>query len=304
MKVPVEHSYRADSGLPEYDRNLWLLPPPKVSHAFSTGDGISCLVQTGHSGIPTRQTQEVKAEINTFALIFMPDGWPDHEAHVGARIRRGGPGFQVFAKAPGTPVRWITRPTAARAVHLHIPPTMLKSFFADRNIGEPEPLTGFVATDQRLLALGAQYVRDVMGGAATDSLVIESYAALLWPYLFAVRKEFPSRGGLSGRVLRRLTDYAMANLGSEVSLSELAAIADLSPYHFCRAFKQSTGLPPHAWLTARRIARAQEMMLAHREMGLTEIALGVGYSTQAAFGVAFRRVTGVTPGQWRRERAG
>ena len=113
----------------------------------------------------------------------------------------------------------------------------------------------------------------------------------------------PRTGGLAGWQLKRVTEYLGEHLGGEVSLAELAAIADLSPYHFCRAFKQSTGLPPHAWLTARRIERAQELMAAHPKMGLTEVALCVGYQSQAAFGVAFRRATGSTPGQWRRERA-
>lgn len=45
-------------------------------------------------------------------------------------------------------------------------------------------------------------------------------------------------------------------------------------------------------------------MSEHPRMGLTEVALCVGYESQAAFGVAFKRATGVTPGQWRRERAG
>ena len=112
-----------------------------------------------------------------------------------------------------------------------------------------------------------------------------------------------ARGGLAGWQLRRTTEYLAAHLADDISLAELAAIANLSPHHFCRAFRQSTGLPPHGWLTARRIERAQDLMAAHPKMGLTEVALCVGYQSQAAFGVAFKRATGVTPGQWRRERA-
>ena len=112
-----------------------------------------------------------------------------------------------------------------------------------------------------------------------------------------------STGGLSPWMLKRVQDYQMTHLADDIALNELAAITGLSLHHFCRAFKQSTGLPPAAWQTSRRIERAQEMMTTHPEMGLMEIALSVGYGSQAAFGVAFKRVTGATPGQWRRERS-
>lgn len=95
-----------------------------------------------------------------------------------------------------------------------------------------------------------------------------------------------------------------SNLAEDIALADLAEIAGLSPHHFCRAFAQTIGMPPYAWLTAQRIERAKELMGQRPEMGLTEIALCVGYSSQAAFGTSFRRATGLTPGRWRREMAG
>jgi AraC family transcriptional regulator len=111
-----------------------------------------------------------------------------------------------------------------------------------------------------------------------------------------------ARGGLAAWQVKRVCDYLLAHLDEDVSLDVLARLLDLSPAHFCRAFKQSTGLPPHAWLLQRRIERAQELMAAHPRMGLTEVAQSVGYGGQSAFGTAFRRVTGTTPSAWRRER--
>jgi AraC family transcriptional regulator len=87
-----------------------------------------------------------------------------------------------------------------------------------------------------------------------------------------------------------------------VSLAELAALVGLSPHHFCRAFAGSTGQPPHRWLVERRIEVAQQMIAAAPQIGLTEVALAVGYGSQSAFGAAFRRVTGTTPRAWRKER--
>jgi AraC family transcriptional regulator len=166
------------------------------------------------------------------------------------------------------------------------------------------------ASNSTLEGLARQYLDAGLNGATT--LEMEARALLLMNSLLAAHYDESfertaiesKRGGLAPHQLNRVTDYLMARLADDIALAELAAIASLSPHHFCRAFKQSTGLPPHAWLAHKRMERAQEMMAAHPQMGLTEIALCVGYQSQAAFGAAFKRVTGATPSQLRRGRAG
>lgn len=108
----------------------------------------------------------------------------------------------------------------------------------------------------------------------------------------------PSGAGLAPWQVRRVTDYLDDRLAEDISLGELAALVGRSPAHFCRAFKVSTGVPPHAWLLRRRIERAGAL-LDDRRLSLTDVAQLVGYSGQSTFGAAFRRVTGVTPSAWR-----
>ena len=108
-----------------------------------------------------------------------------------------------------------------------------------------------------------------------------------------------ARGGLAPWQYRRVVDYMDEHLSKDVSLEELGALVALSPAYFCRAFHVTAGQPPHRWLMERRVRRAQGLMAA-RAMSLTEIALEVGYSGQGSFGAAFRRVTGMTPSEWRR----
>ena len=79
----------------------------------------------------------------------------------------------------------------------------------------------------------------------------------------------------------------------------LADEAKLSRFHFCRAFKQSTGLAPHEWLRQRRIERAITM-LRDKEVSIASIADALGYASQTAFGAAFKRMKGMTPSEWRR----
>ena len=98
--------------------------------------------------------------------------------------------------------------------------------------------------------------------------------------------------------LKRVIEYVDANLPSKISLSELAAIAGLSRMHFASQFRVATGLRPHEFLLRRRIQRSEEL-LRNSPMAIVEIALAVGFQTQAHFTTVFKRFVKSTPRQWR-----
>ncbi|MBH5388964.1 helix-turn-helix domain-containing protein [Bradyrhizobium diversitatis] len=107
------------------------------------------------------------------------------------------------------------------------------------------------------------------------------------------------RGGLARWQLRRVTDYMLAHLDKSIGLDELASQVGLSRYHFCTAFRLSTGLTPHVWLTRQRMMLAQRL-LNDPNLSISEIALEVGYATPSAFAATFRRIVGTTPRSFRR----
>jgi transcriptional regulator GlxA family with amidase domain len=80
----------------------------------------------------------------------------------------------------------------------------------------------------------------------------------------------------------------------------VALACKLSVSHFARAFKASTGLSPHQWLTAARIETAQGL-LANSPMPLVEVADTCGFADQSHFSRIFGRAIGISPGAWRRE---
>jgi len=100
--------------------------------------------------------------------------------------------------------------------------------------------------------------------------------------------------------LRRVTQYIRENLQRELRLAELSASVHMSPYHFARLFRRSTGLPPHKFVVRCRIDAARTLLAARRSP-IAEIAQLVGFRTQSHFTTTFRRVIGLTPSAYRSE---
>src|SRR5438874_12823610 len=104
--------------------------------------------------------------------------------------------------------------------------------------------------------------------------------------------------GLPAYRVRRVTQYIQDNLRRELRLAELSAVVHMSPYHFARLFKRSTGVSPHRFLVRQRIDEARAL-LAARTVPIAEIARAVGFRTPSHFTTTFRRVTGITPSAYR-----
>jgi AraC family transcriptional regulator len=108
------------------------------------------------------------------------------------------------------------------------------------------------------------------------------------------------KGGLSAAQVRRIKEYIEANIAGDLSLAVCARMVSLSTFHFAHAFKQSFGMPPHSYVTQRRIELAKERLAAGRE-SITEIAVELGFRDAGSFTKRFRNVTGATPSKFREE---
>ena len=109
------------------------------------------------------------------------------------------------------------------------------------------------------------------------------------------------RGGLAPWQVRRITTHIEANLDAPIRIKDLAALINLSPSHFSRAFKEGLADSPHRYLMHRRLERAQGMMLT-TNASLGQIAGECGFADQAHFNKLFRRLVGESPRAWRRVR--
>jgi AraC family transcriptional regulator len=177
-----------------------------------------------------------------------------------------------------------------------------ESFEFDSTRTVVPPLFGLNVPELRssMLAVDAELKSGGVGG----SLMAESLANVLAVHLIrhtmgSPRLPASADGVLPRRKLLTVIEYIMENLEGSPTLEQMAAVVHLSPYHFARQFKASTGLPPHQYVITRRVERAQHLLRAHGELALAEVALRVGFSDQSQFSLHFKRIVGVTPRQFR-----
>lgn len=108
----------------------------------------------------------------------------------------------------------------------------------------------------------------------------------------------PRRAALPADKLQRVLAYVDQHIDERLPIAKLAACVNLSPFHFARLFKQATGKSPHAYLLARRVERAKQL-LGEAELPLANVATRVGFQTQGHFTEVFRRYAGQTPRLYR-----
>jgi AraC family transcriptional regulator len=141
-------------------------------------------------------------------------------------------------------------------------------------------------------------------GGAGGRLAAESLANVLAVHLIrhVLAPGRPARGpdgALPRGRLRAVVEYIEEHLDASPTLEQLAAVARLSPYHFARQFKTATGLPPHEYVIARRVERAKHFLQGGGDLSLAAVAVQAGFSDQSQFSRHFKRLVGVTPGQFR-----
>jgi AraC family transcriptional regulator len=173
-------------------------------------------------------------------------------------------------------------------------------------MGEEEPVRpGPIGPLPHLRATMAAVDAELTAGAdGGGRLAAESLANILAVHLIrhvlAPRRPERGRDGALPRTrLRAVVEYIEECLDDRLSLEQMAAVAHLSPYHFARQFKASTGLPPHQYVIARRVERARQLLQAGTDLSLADVAAHAGFSDQSQLTHHFKRLVGVTPGQFR-----
>jgi len=173
---------------------------------------------------------------------------------------------------------------------------------AGRDPGSVEIEPKFVIRDIVLERIAHRLLKEISEPGAASRLVTEELGQELAAHLiFAHSNVGPQRAGRSYTMapyrLKRAEEFILSNLEGDLSLSDIAAAAGMSLYHFAKAFKQATGCTPHRYLTAQRLLRARAL-LHDGSLSIGEIARSVGL-THSHFTVVFTRQLGMTPTKFR-----
>ncbi|MGE7418315.1 helix-turn-helix domain-containing protein [Methylobacterium tarhaniae] len=207
----------------------------------------------------------------------------------------------------GTVEREIVLSEPISTLHIYLPQKLLgeralEDYGLNPGCTELAYVGGFVDPKLNLIGTSLAKLLDEELGPAdrlfADGMRVALVARLLASYTADRRTRSAQAPALGRARLKRVLEYIDAHLGDELTLDRLAEEARLSAYHFSRLFRDATGLPPHRYVTLKRIEAAQEQITLGRR-SLVDIALGTGFGSQNNFTRAFRKATGLTPGQYR-----
>jgi len=165
-----------------------------------------------------------------------------------------------------------------------------------------ELLPQFRARDRQIEAIGMMLLTELQQENVGSRLYVESLTNLLTVHLlrqYANSKSIATYdGGLPQNQLIHVLEYINTYLDRDIKLADLAALLDMSQFHFSHLFKQSMGIAPYQYLLQQRIERAK-LLLKQTELSIVEIALDCGFSSHSHLSKQFRKFTNITPKAYR-----
>ena len=195
------------------------------------------------------------------------------------------------------------------SLHWYIPRQALDVITDDQSVPSVKELrspSGAKLDDATIRSVGTSLLPAFERPEQANRLFVDSVTTGLLAHLahsygeMSIKRRL-RRGGLAPWQERRAKELLNARLDGQISLHELAREAGLSRSHFARAFKETTGLPPHRWLISQRVERAQEILI-NSTLSLVEVAELTGFADQSHFTRVFTSTVGISPGKWRRQR--
>jgi AraC family transcriptional regulator len=197
-------------------------------------------------------------------------------------------------------LRW-SGPTRRVAVAVH-PSLLVQALDETAGVTQIELTENWNAVDRDLMALLVAMTTDLDEGSPAGRLYGESLSNALAVYLLArytVRPRVPRvfKGELPRYRLNRVLEYIRGHLPENLGLSELAAVAGMSPHYFCELFRKTMGCPPYRFVLLKRIERAQEL-LRNPANSVLEVCMSVGFQNPSHFSRMFHRFVGMSPSKF------
>ena len=215
---------------------------------------------------------------------------------------------EIIVVPAGMALRWSQRGSVDNeALHLYLHPNFLRTTAEsiDFDYSQIRLAEQFGIRDEHLQHIALSLLCEMKEPNVIGRVYAESLARVLAMQIvrrYSYLKELhASRGGMAPRKLRRAIEFINENLDKEqtVALAAVAEAVQMSYFHFSRAFKQSTGVSPNAYMTEQRIDRAKKL-LTETELPIADIALRTGFASQSHFTTTFRKLVWTTPKAFRK----
>jgi len=244
--------------------------------------------------------------VTEISMVFRGEGIVRRRDSGEIQTTHAKPGV-IWLCPPGLEIDWIEMEQGELEIlHLYLRPDASLDYATDRSFLAPAIQSlRYAVSDPLLEQIGRAIFAEMQAESAAGSLLVESLSSSLSARLLQSHSASPldvaarlSRvGKLDPRRLSRVLEYIHAHLGDALDIRGMATTANLSRFHFARAFKASTGQTPYQYVSAKRLAQAK--ILLAQNQPIAEIAHTLNFSTQANFTRAFRREFGITPGRYR-----
>lgn len=223
-------------------------------------------------------------------------------------VLTSGPGTVKLTSGSHLPYQMHWSPLSAEPVkttHLYLPTTLLATTGEKMGLNPAriELREGPNRADPLLYQLGKTLGSELENPSIQSELyadiALQMVAAQLLQHHCSFTHRLPdNRGTLSAPLLGKLRDFVRTHISERIRLDTLAELAHMSPYHFCRVFKRSTGLSPNQFVIQQRLAVAVDL-LQHTTLQINEVASAVGYQSHAHFTQLFVNHTGRLPLEYR-----
>jgi len=200
---------------------------------------------------------------------------------------------------------WIRWTSPIEILTLELPENAMRAVAEDAGLNSIEIEATSQLEDRRVAALisavEAEQAAGFLSGRLYMDAISQALATAITQLRGVLRRPLCSyNGGLAPAKLRRVTEYIQEKLDQDISATQLADTAGLSPAHFSQMFHRSTGYAPHQFVLRARIERAKQM-LRTTEVQVIDIAISCGFQTPQHFARVFQRFCDATPTVYRRE---